>query len=80
MKKFIYILACSTVLLIAACNGTSKAGGAAADSSASNGNSGPSDTLQKLGQGTPAATSTGGTDASSNGKGVDGPTVDSTKN
>lgn len=80
MKRILYILACSVALFATACNGTSKTGGAAVDSSASNGNSGPADTLQKLGQGTPAATSTGGTDASSNGKGVNSPTVDSTKN
>jgi hypothetical protein len=79
MKKLIYSIIAGSILVISACTGTSKTGGAAQDSSQSNGNSGPADTVKALGQGTPAAASTGGTDMSGNGKGVNSPTVDSTK-
>ncbi|GAB2701022.1 hypothetical protein GCM10027037_27580 [Mucilaginibacter koreensis] len=79
MKKLILSIIAGGALFIAACNGTNQTGGAAQDSSQSNGNSGPADTLKALGQGTPASTSTGGSDMSSNGKGVSSPTVDSTK-
>ena len=83
MKKiFAYTAIILATTCFAACNGDSgQTGGAQADSGQNNvGSSGATDSLQvSAGSGTPQPVSSGGTDTSSNGKGVTAPTVDSTK-
>ncbi|QJD95819.1 hypothetical protein HH214_08010 [Mucilaginibacter robiniae] len=80
MKKLAYISLIIAATALSACNGaTNKTGGAARDSSASHGNSGPTDSSIGTGTGAPAGTSTGGTDTSTTGGGVANPTVDSGK-
>ena len=77
MKKILYVFAAAGITSLAACSAHNTAGDTK-DSSASHGYSGPqssaADTIN--GSAAPFAESTSGTDTSTDGHGVDDPTVD----
>ncbi len=78
MKKVLYTFLFASSMLLMACKGsTSKTGGDVADSGSA-GSSGPADSVGVVSPGSPAGSSTGGTDTSTiqSNQGAAEPTVD----